>query len=200
MKRVALALTILVGFVGSANAAGDAEAGKVKAAACAACHGTDGNSPVDMYPKLAGQHEDYIAKQLVDFKSGARNNAIMMGMSMALSEQDMADIGAFYASQPVTEGTTPKEVVDQVQDLFRGGDMERNIASCTACHGPRGNGTGLAKFPKISNQHATYLAAQMKLFRSGERANDPKGMMRDTMKKLTDQEIDALAKYLGGLH
>ena len=200
MKRVALALTILVGFVGSANAAGDAEAGKVKAAACAACHGTDGNSPVEMYPKLAGQHEDYIVKQLQDFKSGARNNAIMMGMSMALNEQDMADIGAFYASQPVTEGTTPKEVVAQVENLFRGGDMERKITSCTACHGPRGNGTGLAKFPKISNQHATYLVQQMKQFRSGERANDPKGMMRDTMKKLTDQEIELLAQYLGGLH
>lgn len=200
MKKVALALTVLMGFVGTANAAGDAEAGKVKAAACAACHGTDGNSPVDMYPKLAGQHAEYLVKQLQDFKSGTRKDPIMMGMAMALSEQDMADIGAFYAQQPITEGSTPEDVVATAQNLFRGGDMKRKIASCTACHGPRGNGSSLAMFPKISNQNETYLITQMKKFRSGERANDPKGMMRDTMAQLTDSEIETLAKYLGGLH
>ncbi|MDP2561030.1 cytochrome c [Psychrobium sp. 1_MG-2023] len=200
MKKVAIALTLLASLVGTANAAGNAEAGKQKAGACVACHGADGNAPVAMYPKLAGQHADYIVKQLADFKSGARKDPIMMGMAMALSEQDMADIAAFYQSQQVTEGTTPENVVQVAKNLFLGGDMERNIAACIACHGPRGNGSGLAKFPKISSQNEAYTIAQLKKFRSGERANDPQGMMGDTTKHLTDSEIEALAKYLVGLH
>jgi cytochrome c553 len=201
MKKVAIALSLLVGLVGNVNAAGDVEAGKEKAAAmCAACHGPDGNSLVDMYPKLAGQHSDYLIKQLTDFKSGARKDPIMMGMAAALSDQDMANIAAYYQSVTMTEGTSSEESVTLAQDLYRGGDMERKIASCMSCHGPRGNGSGLAKFPKISNQHATYLAAQLKKFRSGERANDPQSMMGDTAAKLTDAEIDAISAYLGGLH
>lgn len=201
MKKVAIALSLLAASVGSVNAAGNAETGKEKAnAMCAACHGPDGNSPVETYPKLAGQHADYLVKQLNDFKSGARKDPIMMGMAAALSEQDMADISAFYQSMPVVEGTSTEESVALAQDLYRGGDMERKIASCIACHGPRGNGSGLAKFPKISNQHAPYLVAQLKKFRSGERANDPQSMMKDTTAKLTDAEITALANYLGGLH
>jgi len=200
MKKVAIALTLLVSLVGGANAAGNAEAGKAKAAMCAACHGADGNAPVAMYPKLAGQHADYIVKQLKEFKSGARKDPIMMGMSAGLSEQDMMDIGAHYQSLQMTEGTTPEDVVAKAKSLYQGGDMERNIPACIACHGPRGNGNGLAKFPKISSQNEAYLAAQLKKFRSGDRANDPQGMMVDTTKRLTDAEIDLLSKYLVGLH
>ncbi|NRA84417.1 MAG: cytochrome c4 [Gammaproteobacteria bacterium] len=200
MKKIAIALSLLVSLVGTVNAAGNAEAGKNKAAMCTACHGSDGNSLIDMYPKLAGQHSDYLVKQLNDFKSGARLDPIMQGMAAALTDQDMADIGAYYQSMAVTEGTSTKESVALAQDLYRGGDMERKIASCMSCHGPRGNGSGLAKFPKISNQHAPYLIAQLKKFRSGERANDPQSMMGDTAAKLTDAEIAALATYLGGLH
>lgn len=200
MKKIAIALSLLVSLVGTVNAAGNAEAGKTKAAMCTACHGSDGNSLIDMYPKLAGQHADYIVKQLSDFKSGARKDPIMMGMAMALSPQDMADIGAYYQSMQITEGTSTEESVRLVQDLYRGGDMERKIAACMACHGPRGNGSGLAKFPKISNQHTNYLISQLKKFRSGERANDPQSMMGDTTARLTDSEISALANYLGGLH
>jgi len=201
MKKIAIALSLLAGLVGSVNAAGNAEAGKEKAAAmCAGCHGSDGNSLIDMYPKLAGQHSDYLIKQLKDFKSGARQNPIMMGMAMGLSDQDMENIGAYYQSVVMTEGTSTEESVLLAQDLYRGGDMERKIASCMSCHGPRGNGSGLAKFPKISNQHAPYIEAQLKSFRSGERKNDPQSMMGDTAAKLTDAEISALAAYLGGLH
>lgn len=201
MKNVAIALTLLVGLVGTVNANGNADAGKAKASTvCMACHGTDGNAPIAMYPKLAGQHADYLVKQLKDFKSGARKDPIMAGMAAALSEQDMLDLGAYYQSQQVTDGTTPENVVAIAKPLYQGGDMERNIAACIACHGPRGNGSGLAKFPKIASQNADYIANQLKKFRSGERANDPSGMMVDTAKKLTDAEIDALSKYLGGLH
>jgi cytochrome c553 len=200
MKNIAIALTLLVGLVGTVNAAGDAENGKAKSVTCMACHGTDGNATITIYPKLAGQHADYIVKQLKDFKSGARNNPIMAGMSAALSEQDMLDLGAYFQSQQVTDGTTPKDVVTIAKNLYQGGDMERNIPACIACHGPRGNGSGLAKFPKIASQNADYIAAQLKQFRSGERANDPSGMMGDAAKKLTDVEIVALSKYLGGLH
>jgi len=200
MKKIAIALTLLVSLVGAANAAGNTEAGKAKAAMCAACHGADGNAPVAIYPKLAGQHADYIVKQLKDFKSGARNNPIMMGMSMGLSETDMADIAAHYQSLAVTEGSTAEEAIAIAKPLYLGGDSERNIAACISCHGPRGNGLGLAKFPKISSQNEAYLVAQLKSFRKGERANDPQGMMVDTTNRLTDAEIDALAKYLVGLH
>ena len=200
MKNIAIALTLLVGIVGTVNAAGDAQAGKTKSATCIACHGTDGNATITLYPKLAGQHAEYIVKQLQDFKSGARKDPIMAGMVAGLSAQDMEDLGAYFASQQITDGTTPEDVVAVAKSLYQGGDMERNIAACIACHGPRGNGSGLAKFPKIASQNAEYIAAQLKKFRSGERANDPSGMMTDTAKKLTDAEIDALAKYLGGLH
>ncbi len=200
MKKVAIALTLLVSLVGAANATGNAEAGKAKAATCAACHGADGNAPVAMYPKLAGQHADYLVKQLKDFKSGARKDPIMMGMVMGLSDEDMADIAAHYQSLPVTEGSTPEDAVAIAKPLYQGGDSKRNMASCMSCHGPRGNGAGLAKFPKISSQNEAYVVAQLKKFRSGERANDPQKMMVDTAKSLTDAEIDALAKYLVGLH
>lgn len=200
MKNLAIALTLLVGMVGTVNASGDAKAGKEKSVTCMACHTADGNSVITIYPKLAGQHADYIVKQLKEFKSGARKNAIMAGMVAALSEQDMKDLAAYYESQQITDGTTPENVVSVAKSLYQGGDMERNIAACIACHGPRGNGSGLAKFPKIASQNADYIAIQLKAFRSGERANDPSGMMGDTAKKLTDAEIDALSKYLGGLH
>lgn len=200
MKNLAIALTLLVGIVGTVNAAGNVEAGKTKSATCMACHGADGNATITIYPKLAGQHPDYIVKQLKDFKSGARKDPIMAGMVAGLSPQDMEDLAAYFSSQQITDGTTPEDVVGVAKSLYQGGDMERNIAACIACHGPRGNGSGLAKFPKIASQNADYIAAQLKAFRSGKRANDPSGMMTDTAKKLTDAEIDALSKYLGGLH
>jgi len=200
MKKIAIALTLLVSLVGTANATGNAEAGKAKAAMCTACHGADGNAPIAIYPKLAGQHADYIVKQLKDFKSGARKDPIMMGMVAALSEADMADIAAHFSSLAVTEGETVESAIAIAKPLYLGGDRERNIPACMSCHGPRGNGAGLAKFPKISSQNEGYIVAQLKKFRSGERANDPQGMMVDTTQRLTDTEIDALAKYLVGLH
>lgn len=205
MKKIVFTLALMLGVVSTAQAQGDAEAGKAKAATCTACHGADGNSPSDMYPKLAGQHAGYLEKQLAEFKAAAsggagRSNAIMGGMVMPLSEQDMADLAAYFASQSVTPVAVSEEVVEQGGALYRGGDIERGITACIACHGPRGEGLPSAKFPNLSGQHPAYIAAQLKAFRSGERNNDPNGMMRDIAKKLTDEDIELLSQYVVGLH
>jgi cytochrome c553 len=208
MRKIAIPVMLLLGLVGQAAAVeGNVEAGKAKSATCAACHGPDGNSPTDMYPKIAGQHASYIYKQLKNFKQGAetggkegRSNAVMAGMVATLSDDDMKDLAAFYASQTMKSGTTPEDVVEAGQKLFRAGDMQRGIPACIACHGPRGVGHSLAGFPKISFQHAAYIKTQLESFRAGTRANDLNGMMRDTAHKLTDKDIEVLSKYLGGLH
>ncbi|ASG66841.1 cytochrome c4 [Idiomarina sp. X4] len=208
MKKFAILLGLFFGTTGIALAqSGDAEAGKEKSQVCAACHGPNGESPTDMYPHLAGQHEKYLYKQLMDFKRASetggeegRNNPIMMGQVASLSEQDMADLAAFYASQDEPKGETPKELIAKGEDFFRRGNPETNIPSCAACHGPRGNGMGLAAFPDISGQHAAYTESQLKMFRSGERANDPNGMMRGVAEKMTDEEIELMSKFLSGLY
>ncbi|WMN61321.1 c-type cytochrome [Pseudoalteromonas xiamenensis] len=210
MKKIALTITMLLGALSANNAVafdGNAEAGKAKSATCAACHGPDGNAPVAMYPKIAGQHADYIYKQLKELKLGmtsggkeGRMDPVMSGMAMPLSDQDMKDLAAYFSSQNMSAGSTPEEVVEIGQKLYKAGDAERGIPACSACHGPRGNGTSLAKFPKISFQHPDYIKSQLLKFREGTRANDMNGMMRDIAKKLTDKDIEVLSKYLGGLH
>ena len=208
MKKILFPLTLIFGLVGTVQAFdGDAEAGKAKSATCAACHNADGNSLVDMYPKLAGQHAPYLYKQLRDFKTGmetagkqGRNNSIMFGMVASLSDQDMKDLAAYFASQKMKSGTTPENVIAVGEKLYRGGDADRGIPACIACHGPRGNGLELGGFPKISFQNATYLKTTLEEFRSGKRANDLNGMMQDIARKLTDEDIAVLSQYLGGLH
>lgn len=201
MRNIAFTLTMLFGLVASAQAVeGDVEAGKAKSATCVACHGTDGNSAIAMYPKIAGQHAEYIYKQLKDFKSGTRKDPVMLPMVAALSDQDMKDLAAYFASQTMSAGATPENVVEEGQYLYRGGDKERGIPACIACHGPRGVGHSLAGFPKISFQHPEYIKAQLEKFRSGERNNDMNGMMSDIAVKLTDKDIEILSKYMSGLH
>lgn len=211
MKKLGMLLCLAVGLSSTAWAqgsiSGNAEDGKNKSQLCGTCHGTDGNSMIELNPNLAGQHAKYLSKQLKEFRlasqtGGAegRNNAVMNGMSAALSDQDIADLSAYFASQEAKPLTTPEDVVAAGEALYRGGDLDRGITACIACHGPRGNGTGLSGFPKISGQHATYTKAQLQAFRSGERANDLNGMMRDIAMKLTDDDIEILSKYLGGLH
>ena len=208
MKKFAILLGLFFGTTGIALAqSGDAEAGKEKSQVCAACHGPNGESPTDMYPHLAGQHEKYLLKQLKDFKLASetggeegRNNAVMMGQVASLSEQDMADLAAFYASQDEPKGETPEDLIARGDDFFRRGNPESNIPSCAGCHGPRGNGMGLAAFPDISGQHAAYTKSQLEMFRSGERANDPNGMMQGVAEKMTDEEIELMSKFLSGLY
>lgn len=207
MKMMGLLVSVFLGLSASAMAAGNVEAGKTKSASCGACHGADGNSMIDINPKLAGQHASYLVKQLKEFKLASqtggeegRNNAVMNGMAAVLSEQDMLDIAAYFESQTPSEGETPEDVIEAGSKLYRGGDLERGITACTACHGPRGNGTSLSGFPDISGQHTAYLKAQLEAFRSGQRANSHNGMMEDIAKRLTDQDIDILSKYISGLY
>ena len=205
MNKLVLIASLLASC--SISAQGSVEAGKAKSLTCAACHGADGNSQIPMYPKLAGQHEKYLEKQLREFKLGmtsggkqGRVNAVMGGMAMVLSEQDMADLAAYYASLTTSYNTTPENVVEAGKVLYTAGDAERGLPACVACHGPRGNGTELSGFPKISGQHAEYIKSQLQMFRDGARGNDMNAMMRDVAKKLTDAEIETLSQYVGGLH
>jgi len=207
MKKLCLLVCISLGLSATAVAQGDAEAGKAKSAVCAACHGPDGNSMIDMNPKLAGQHEKYLVKQLTEFKLASqtggeegRNNAVMNGMAAPLSTQDMEDLAAYFSSQEATPGETAEQYVEAGKALYQGGDEERGITACIACHGPQGNGSSLSGFPDISGQHATYTASQLKSFRSGQRHNSMNGMMRDIAMKLTDEDIEILSNYVSGLH
>lgn len=200
MNKLLMTLIATLAFSGAAQAQGDIEAGKTKAIACTACHGADGNSPTDLYPKLAGQHASYLEKQLQQFKSGERENPIMLGMSATLSEQDMEDLAAYYSAQTTTPETVAAEIAEAGQKLYMGGSLQRNIPGCSACHGPRGNGLELAKFPKISSQHPAYLKAQLENFRSNARHNDQNGMMSDISGKLTDADIELLSHYISALH
>lgn len=207
MKKYCLLLALLIGTSASVNAEGDPEAGKTKSLVCAACHNADGNSAIPINPKIAGQHEAYLVKQLQEFKLASqtggkegRNNAIMNAQATLLSDQDMLDLAAYFSSQELKLGEAPEDVIAQGEALYRGGDAARGITACIACHSADGKGMNLAGFPAIGGQHATYTQSQLEMFRSGQRNNDLNGMMRDIASKLTDEDISILSKYLEGLH
>lgn len=201
MKKLLMAavLGMAMGSSTIVMAAGDAAAGKKKAAVCAACHGSDGNSLSDGFPKLAGQHESYIVKQLMDFKQGNRKNAIMAPMVANLSEQDMADLGAYFASQKTAPGAVSEDLVAAGEQIYRGGNKETGLPACMACHGPNGSGMPAAKWPKLASQYSAYVETQLHAFAKGERSNDPNGMMRDIASKMSDDEIKAVSAYVFGL-
>ncbi|WP_232831019.1 c-type cytochrome [Peristeroidobacter agariperforans] len=199
-------LTVLCGlqagvsFAAEQPVAGSAEKGQAKAAPCVACHGVNGSSVNPEWPNLAGQHETYIKRQLSAFKNDQRQNVLMTPMAKPLSDEDMADLGAFFASQKPT-GTLEAEPskVALGQKLFRGGDPAKGIAACAACHGPDGAGNPAAGYAQIKGQHATYTINQLKAYRSGTRQTDPNQMMRNVASLLTDEQIDAVAAYIQGL-
>jgi cytochrome c553 len=180
---------------------GNPDAGKQKAVACGACHGADGNSLAPTFPKLAGQHASYLYKQMKDVKSGARVIAVMAGQLDAMSDQDLADIAAFYESQKGTPGVAKEELVALGGTIWRAGIRERGIPACAACHSPTGKGNGPAKYPMLSGQHAEYIASSMRAWRSEERKNDGDSrMMRDVAAHLTDRELEAVSSYASGVH
>ncbi|MCW8848181.1 MAG: cytochrome c4 [Sedimenticola sp.] len=190
---------VLAMVVVNAQAAGDAAAGKTKSATCLACHGADGNSANAVWPKLAGQHPNYIKKQLQEFKAGARKNDLMSPMAMPLSDQDMDDLAAYFSSQTQAPGTATADSVELGGKIYRAGNASTNVAACMACHGPTGSGNPSAKFPRISGQHAAYIEKTLKDFRSGDRTNDNAKMMQNVVFRMTDKEIAAVAQYLQGL-
>ena len=181
-------------------AAGNVEAGKQKAATCAVCHGPDGNSNNPTWPNLAGQHAEYIRKQLEDYRAGHRKNDQMAPLAMALSDQDIADLAVYYASLKPRTGQTRPENLDTGGRLYRAGDAAKGLAACMACHGPTGVGNPAANYPRINAQHAEYTELQLKAFKAEERANDRNAIMRDIAGRMSNDSIEAVADYLQGLH
>lgn len=220
MKRLLLACALLapLALFASQNGAqalkGDAAQGATSAASCSACHGLGGNGASNPeWPKLAGQHAQYVTAQLNGFKCSSlsaeeqkaskcapRNAPVMMAQASALSAQDMANISAYYAEQKPVPGLASKESLAIGNALYRGGDAKRGLAACSACHGPKGAGNPLAHYPRIGGQNAPYTMTQLKNYRSGERgAGKHAQMMVAVASKLTDAEISALASYVAGL-
>ena len=199
MKKILLT-SLLFGLSISVFAAGDAENGRKKTVSCAACHNADGNSSAPGFPKLAGQHAEYIVKQLKDYQSGARENAIMKGIASALSEQDMIDIAAYYASQSAKIGTTADAQAQLGGNVYRGGVTLTSIPACIACHGPSGRGNGPAGFPALAGQHAEYTYSQLMAFKNGTRSNDINKMMRQAVNLMSEQEMRAVSEYIQGLY
>ena len=196
-------------FATTAHAAGDPEAGKQKSAPCAACHGVAGVSVNPAWPNLAGQGESYLIDQLQLFKEKIRVNTLMNPQAENLSEEDMQDLAAFYASQEPNVGSADPDKEFQGEKLYaigeriyRGGNLETGVPACMSCHAPDGSGNGPAKFPQLAGQHAVYTAAQLRAYRSGARyqPDDNLNMMKEIAIYLSDTEIDAVAEYIAGLH
>ena len=182
-------------------AADDAQAGKAKAQACAACHGADGNSMNPQWPSLAGQHAVYISKQLKDFKAGEqRTDPVMAGQVAALTPEDMANLGAYFATLTPAGGFVSEERLPLGERIYRGGNQDSGVPACIACHGPNGAGDPMAGVPALSGQRANYTAKQLTAFRKGARSNDRNGSMRDASRRLSDEEIHAVSEYVAGLH
>ena len=199
LTAVVCALHVPLALAQPAAKADPAQAQDIVAKSCVACHATDGNSPSPANPVLAGQHADYVAKQLANYKSGARKSPVMMSMVSTLTPQDMKNLGAYFAGQkPKLRAARDPELVKLGQQIYRGGITAKGVAACTACHGPSGAGIP-AQYPRVAGQYPEYTVAQLQAFRSGERANDPNQMMRMIAAKLTDQEIKAVSEYMAGL-
>ena len=167
---------------------------------CAACHNPDGNSAASANPKLAGQHPEYLAKQLADFKANkTRKTAVMMGFASGMSVADMRNVSAYYAEQKPKEGAARNAVAAKLgEKIYRGGVPEKGVAACAGCHGPAGMGIP-AQYPRLAGQWAEYTRLQLTNFRAGERANDPAGMMRGVASRMSDKEIEAVSDYVAGL-
>ena len=185
----------------NASAVGDPEAGAGKAAVCAACHGPEGNSVNPAWPKLAGQHPGYLVKQIHDLKAAEkRRDALMAPIIAGLSDQDIEDIAAYYATRSSTGGFTSEAQHALGERIYRGGNPRSGVPACIACHGPRGGGNGPAGFPRLAGQHAAYTAKQLEDWRLGNRANAPNEMMADVVRYLTPAEMKAVSEYIAGLH
>jgi len=214
MKKKLQVLSISLALASATSilhAEGNINAGKEKSASCASCHGDDGNSMVATFPKLAQQHSSYLAQQLHAFKDGTRNDPMMSPMAKSLSDEDIADISAYYATQKVAENALPvlppadedenpsgkkydiQGLIAQGSNLYRNGNLQSEVSACIACHGPFGEGNKPASFPALKSQHADYLIKALTDFKSGARSNNPENIMHMIAKKMTDEEIKAVS-------
>ena len=202
MKPSALAPLFVLCSLGAgagALAEGSAEKGESKSTACIACHGPGGNSVNPEWPSLAGQGREYTRKQLQAFKGGARKNPLMTPMAAGLSDEDMADLGAYFAAQKPTGLEADPAKLAVGQRVYRAGDSKNGVPACAACHGPAGDGNPPAAYPALRGQYGTYVAAQLRAYRAGTRQTDPGQMMRTVASTMTDEQIDAVASYVQGL-
>jgi len=197
--RIAVAVLALA-ITGLAHAEADPAKGQVIAGqVCVACHGADGNSVIPQNPKLSAQHAEYISKQLASFKSGERNNAIMMGIAGGLSPEDMANLGAWFESQkPAPLGAKDPALAEAGQKIYRGGKAGAGVPACAGCHSPTGAGIP-AQYPRLAGQHPEYVIAQLKSFKAGERAKGNAAQMMTIASRLSDKEMEALAEYVASL-
>lgn len=204
---ISLALTSATSIL---HAESNINAGKQKAASCASCHGEDGNSMVATFPKLAQQHSSYLERQLKAFKDGSRNDPMMSPMALSLTDEDIADISAYYAAQKISPNAMPvlesndddekptdnkdiQTIIAQGSNLYRNGNLSSEVSACIACHGPFGEGNKPASFPALKSQHADYLIKTLTDFKSGSRSNNPENMMHMIAKKMTAEEIKAVS-------
>jgi cytochrome c553 len=196
----AVLITSLSSIALAQSPAGSAEAGAGKIAVCTACHGQSGNdSLLPNVPKLGARGERYLLKQLQEIKSGVRNVPLMSGMLNAMSDQDLADIAAYFDSQELAQGAVDEAKRALGEQLYRAGNAELGIAACSACHAPDGKGNEAAGYPSLSGQDVAYTDMTLRAFRAGERANDEAAIMRTLAARLNDAEIAALASYIAGL-
>jgi len=204
MSFLLRAIAISLAFISvQAIAKGDATAGQAKSAICAACHGADGNSVVPNWPKLAGQHENYLARQLALIKSGDRPVPEMMGITPGLTDQDIADLSAYFAAQENSGGVADESKVLLGERIYRAGNADSGVPACMACHGPAGEGNPLAGYPALAGQHAMYTANMLTRFRNGEHWGEkdaPSKIMNGSASELTNEELEAVASYVQGLY
>lgn len=205
MNKLMVSLLLTFGVCTAAQSAdvvvGDAKAGQAKSAVCGACHAPDGNSLAPNFPKLAGQGERYLLKQMHDIKDGKRAVLEMTGLLNNLSDQDLADLAAYFAAQSGSVGAADPNLVARGEALFRGGKLAEGMPACTGCHSPDGTGNATAGFPHLGGQHAQYVAKQLTDFREGNRTNDGDSMiMRAIAAKLSNKDIAAVSSYIQGLH
>lgn len=205
MKKKFAALTMCVLISSTVSAAGlvdgSADAGKAKAITCAACHGPDGNSVNPVWPSIAGQHPTYIVDQLQAFKNGTRNEPLMLGQAMMLTDEDMRDLAVYFSELPAaTKAVANPATLDHGERLYRGGSRDNNTPACIACHGPNGRGNPAASYPTLKGQYAVYIAAQLRAYASGARRSDgATRVMRDIAAKLSEEDIVAVSSYVQGL-
>lgn len=200
LLQIAIGLSLLLSL--PVLAVGDATAGQSKAALCAACHGADGNSVVPNWPKLAGQHAGYLERQLGLIKGGSRSVPEMTGFVMSLSDQDMADIAAYFSSQTVTAGLTDESLRAVGEAIYRAGNAATDVPACMSCHGPVGEGNPLSGYPSLDGQHSVYTEKMLKGFRSGQQWGEDDSsskIMTDVTNRLSDAEITAVSSYIQGL-
>jgi len=199
MKNLLISLIVSAGLMSVAHA-GDAEAGKAKSATCAACHGADGNSLAPTFPKIAGQGERYLIKQIKDIRDGNRQVPAMAPFVTGLSDTDVADLAAYFSAQVPTTGGAKEELVELGQRIYRAGIESKGVPACLACHGPDGKGIEAAGFPRLAGQHDAYTQTQLTAFSMNQRTNDgDTRMMRDIAYRLHTTEIEAVSSYIQGL-